>query len=132
MVKPISRRETAAEIKSFIVTSKLPNRSSRIVCIEVRWSLLGQVGGTLGLAEVIEPLMIFEINQQASKECENACPFFLLPSEILEIYNFCRSISLTVTVQIANFYTPKVSNQVSCYVYETSGLVSARADSFLS
>ena len=57
----------------------------------------------------------FPMVGSARKECKKACPLFLLPSEILEIYNFCKSISLTVTVQITIFCTPKVSNQVSCY-----------------
>ena len=44
MVKPISRRETAVEVRSFIAILFIPNRSSRIVCNTHRWNLLGQRG----------------------------------------------------------------------------------------
>ena len=39
------RERTTVKAKSLIVTLKIPNRSSRIVCIGVRLNLLGQVGG---------------------------------------------------------------------------------------
>jgi len=42
------------EMSSFIVLfSGVPNRSSRIVCIGVRWNLLGQVGGTPGVGVLV-------------------------------------------------------------------------------
>ena len=43
------RERTTVKAKSLIVTLKIPNRSSRIVCIGVRLNLLGQVVGAPGV-----------------------------------------------------------------------------------
>ena len=43
-----------AEMSMFIAfLSGMSNRSSRIVCIGVRWNLLGQVGGAPGVGVLI-------------------------------------------------------------------------------
>ena len=39
-----------------VVTTLQPNHLSRIVCIGVRWNLLGQVGGTPGVGSAGWPL----------------------------------------------------------------------------
>ena len=50
----ISSRVKNVEMSSFIALfSGSPNRSSRIVCIGVRWNLLGQVGGAPGVGALI-------------------------------------------------------------------------------